>query len=105
MRQITFDFCWCCILVIVFDLIDINITYLSMPPSLIFNTVHNHTNPSHSQLLGLIALHPSFRAAVNQYYLLLHSAPSAQHLLKLGTLFFAFMLPDHPNDALKKLAS
>ena len=72
---------------------------------LIFNRLHSIADNSHAQLLHLISLHPSFRAKVNQYYLIMNCAPSAASLNHLAALYLTFLLPDYPPKTLKQLGN
>ena len=75
-----------------------------MASTVLFNSC---VQPSQKQqsLLSLISLHPSFKQLVNQFYTILHHQPTQESLNHLGTLYFAFMLPDYPHKHLQKLAS
>lgn len=75
-----------------------------MATSIVFNSVLPSNSNKYTQLLSLIAIHPSFKAKVNEFYQILNSNPSADALIKLGTLYFALFLPDYPNKHLKILA-
>jgi hypothetical protein len=69
----------------------INITY--MATSLIFNTIHSGSSQKYTFLLNLISQHPSFKSKVNQYYEILNCNLTSDSMVKLGTLYFAFLLP------------
>ena len=75
-----------------------------MATSLIFNTIRTPTSSKYTQLLSLISQHPSFKSKVNEYYEILHCTPTSDNMIKLGTLFFAFLLPQFPEKHLKYLA-
>lgn len=64
-----------------------------MATSLIFNTIHSSTSPKYTTLLQLISQHPSFKSKVNEYYEILACSPTPDNMVRLGTLFFAFLLP------------
>jgi hypothetical protein len=64
-----------------------------MATSLIFNTIHTGASQKYTQLLHLISQHPSFKSKVNEYYEILNCNPTSDNMIKLGTLFFAFLLP------------
>jgi hypothetical protein len=71
--------------------LDNNIT--DMATSLIFNTIHAASSQKYTSLLQLISQHPSFKSKVNDYYDLLACTPTPENMVRLGTLFFAFLLP------------
>jgi hypothetical protein len=75
-----------------------------MATSILFNTCQLAPNGKYTTLLHLIALHPAFKTAVNQYYQILGSAPTAESITKLGTYYFALLLPDFPLKHLRLLA-
>jgi hypothetical protein len=64
-----------------------------MATSLIFNTIHSGSSQKYTYLLNLIAQHPSFKSKVNEYYDILGCSPTPESMIKLGTLYFAFLLP------------
>jgi len=75
-----------------------------MATSLIFNTCHVNPSNKYTFLLNLIALHPSFKSMVNQYYQILNCNPTIDSIIKLGINYFGFFLPDFPLKQLKVLA-
>ena len=75
-----------------------------MATSLIFNTIHSHASPKYTQLLHLISQHPAFKARVNDYYEILNCSPTPDNMIKLATLFFAFLLPEFPEKSLRYIA-
>lgn len=75
-----------------------------MATSLIFNTIRTAASSKYTQLLTLISHHPSFKTKVNEYYEILNCAPNPENMIKLGTLFFAFLLPEFPEKHLRYLA-
>lgn len=75
-----------------------------MATSILFNSVQTNPSNKYSQLLSLIAIHPNFKSKVNEFYQILNLNPTADSLIKLGTLYFALFLPDYPNKHLKLLA-
>lgn len=75
-----------------------------MTSSLIFNTIHSQASPRYTQLLHLISQHPAFKAKVNDYYEILSCNPNPDNMIKLASLFFAFLLPEFPEKALRYIA-
>jgi hypothetical protein len=75
-----------------------------MASTVLFNSVLTNPQHKHSQLLALIATHPSFRAAVNDYYQILNLSPTTQSVTHLGTLFFTLLLPEYPLQQTQGLA-
>lgn len=75
-----------------------------MATSLIFNNCLPPTNNKYSHLLSLIAIHPSFKSKVNEFYQILNLNPTPDSLIKLGSLYFSFVLPEYPTKYLKLLA-
>jgi len=49
-------------------------------------------------------MHPSYKSKVNEFYQIIANNPTQNSLVKIGTLYFAFMLPDFPEEHLKRLA-
>jgi hypothetical protein len=75
-----------------------------MATSLIFNSCLPPPNSKYSHLLSFIAIHPSFKSKVNEFYQILNLNLTADSLIKLGSLYFAFLLPEYPAKYLKILA-
>jgi hypothetical protein len=75
-----------------------------MASALLFNTCHLQPSHKYTFLLNLVALHPSFKSAVNQYYQILNNHPTPESIIQLGTNYFALFLPDYPPKQLKLLA-
>ena len=76
-----------------------------MSSNILFNCCLTNSHPKHSQLLALIASHPSFKASVNTFYEILNQQPTTASITHLGTLAFALLLPDFPLKHKKQLAS
>jgi hypothetical protein len=64
-----------------------------MSISLIFNTIHTASNAKYTQLLHLVGLHPSFQSKVNEFYQIIQCNPTIDNIVKLGTLYFSFLIP------------
>ena len=79
-----------------------NIT--DMASSLIFNTCLANPSAKYTHLLSYIALHPAFKSKVNEYYQILGLSTSVEGLVRLGSLYFAMVLPDLPAKCVKYLA-
>ena len=67
-----------------------------MSSNILFNCCIGTNHHKHSQLLSLIASHPSFKSSVNSFYEILNQQPTSSNLIHLGTLSFALLLPDYP---------
>jgi hypothetical protein len=75
-----------------------------MASSLIFNTCLVNPSTKYTHLLSYIALHPAFKSKVNEYYQILGLNITTEGLVRLGSLYFAFLLPDFPAKQGKYLA-
>ena len=71
----------------------------------IFTSVHEGIDNSYTQLLSLIAAHPSFKSKVNTFLQLFPSSISSQDFIKLGELIYTVLLPDFPHNLRRKLAT
>jgi len=63
--------------------------------TLLFNNFQKQSQ-GYTHLLHLISVHPSFEAKVNEFRDIFGSEIKQDHLIKLGTLYWTFILPDFP---------
>ena len=75
-----------------------------MSISLIFNAVHPPGSHKYTHLLHLVSLHPSFNTKVNEFYQIIHCNTTIDNIVKLGTLYFTFLIPEFPLKYAKELA-
>lgn len=64
----------------------------------------NPTNSTHTQLLSLIASHPSFKSKINSFIDLFPSGLTSEGLIKLGTMVYALLFPDFPKAMQRQMA-
>ncbi len=63
--------------------------------TLLFNNYQKQSQ-GYTHLLYLISVHPSFEAKVNEFRSIFGTEIKQDQLIKLGTLYWTFMLPDFP---------
>ena len=87
-----------------FVCVTINIQFLKQMQSYLYTSCSNIDHSKYSQLLYLIAAHPSFKSRVNSFLPLFPYKLSGDGIIKMGSLIYAALLPDSPRSIQRKMA-